>query len=130
MKKFLITILAVTYLSVSSGATINMHYCMGKLMNWDLSQEQVAKCGSCGIGKTGHKGCCNDKQTILQIEKDQKISESVFQVLKYSPAVVVGVYPALPVVRLSSTGTNNPLAHSPPLIGSVPVFILHCNFRI
>ena len=37
MKKLLITILALVYLTVSSGATVNLHYCMGKLMSWDLS---------------------------------------------------------------------------------------------
>jgi hypothetical protein len=130
MKKFLVTILAFTYLSVSTGATINMHYCMGKLMNWDLKQKQDAKCGSCGMEKMGHKGCCKDKQTVLKIEKDQKVSESGFQFLKYNQDAITNAYPALPVIHLSSIITGNPIAHAPPLVGSVPIFILHCNFRI
>ncbi len=130
MKKVLITILAFTYLAVSSGATINMHYCMGKLMNWDLKQKQDAKCGTCGMGKTGHKGCCKDKQTVLQIGKDQKISEPGFQVLKNSPDAITGVCPVLPIAYISLIVTGNPVAHAPPQPGAVPIYMLNCNFRI
>lgn len=129
MKKFLVTILAITYLTATSGATINMHYCMGKLMNWDMAQKQVAKCGNCGMEKSGHKGCCKDEQKKLQIEKDQKASESVYQFHKASADAVTIVYPDI-FVHFSSVATRNPVAHAPPLIKAVPLFLLNCNFRI
>lgn len=129
MKKFLVTILAITYLTASSGATINMHYCMGKLMNWDVAQKQVTKCGSCGMEKSGHKGCCKDEQKKLQIEKDQKASESVYQFHKAPVDAVTIVYPDT-FVHFLSVATDKPVAHAPPLVKAVPLFLLNCNFRI
>ncbi|MBK8522228.1 MAG: hypothetical protein IPL54_15650 [Chitinophagaceae bacterium] len=38
-EKFITAILAVLYLGTSSGATIHMHYCMGKLAEWGLGHQ-------------------------------------------------------------------------------------------
>lgn len=130
MKKFLVTILAFVYLTASSGATINMHYCMGKLMAWDLSQKQDDTCGTCGMGKTGHKGCCKDEQKIIQIEKDQKISESTFRVFNLSSEIISLTYYNLPSVYSSSIITANLVANPPPDLYTVPIFLRNCNFRI
>lgn len=129
MKKLLVTILAFAYLSASSGATINMHYCMGKLLNWDMAQKQVTKCGSCGMEKSEQKGCCKDEQKKLQIEKGQKAVESIYEFHKAGADAVTIVYQKLPV-HCSSVTTGKPLAHAPPLIKAVPLFLLNCNFRI
>ena len=51
MKKFITAILAVLYLGTSSGATIHMHYCMGKLADWGLGHQNSKTCGNCGMEK-------------------------------------------------------------------------------
>jgi hypothetical protein len=130
MKKVLVTILAFIYLSVSSGATINMHYCMGKLMNWDLVNKQENKCGTCGMEKSGHKGCCKDEQKIIQIGKDQKISESNVHFLNAPSHAEIANYPDLSAIHFSSILTNSPVAHAPPPLSAVSIYILNCNFRI
>lgn len=129
MKKFTAVILAFVYLTASSGATINMHYCMGKLKSWDFSHKQ-GKCGTCGMEKKGHKGCCKDEQKTFQLDKDQKKSKSSFQVLTNSSEAIAITYVDLPLVYLSSLVINNPTAHGPPLAGPVSIVILNCNFRI
>ncbi|TAJ60619.1 MAG: hypothetical protein EPO58_05000 [Chitinophagaceae bacterium] len=128
MKKLLVTILAVVYITVSSGATINMHYCMGKLMTVDLKQEQKGTCGSCGMEKVGHKGCCKDEQKKLQIEKDQKISESSFQFLSFVSDISVPCY--FSYSDHSSLSISYPVSHAPPGVETIPIFIRNCNFRI
>jgi hypothetical protein len=130
MKKLLVTILALVYLTVSSGATVNLHYCMGKLMSWDLSSGSKTKCGSCGMEKAGHKGCCNDEQKTLKVDKDQKASESAFQFLSISSIAIATTHTELPVIYTSTLVTDNPTAHAPPRLGGAPIFILNCNFRI
>lgn len=132
MKKFLVTILAFVYLTVSSGATINMHYCMGKLMNWDLTNKQntQSKCGICGMEQSGHKGCCKDEHKILQIDKDQKISESAFQSFNISSEAITATYAELPSVTIPPLLVENPFSHAPPRSGAIPIFMLNCNFRI
>ena len=130
MKKFLITITALVYLTVSSGATVNLHYCMGKLMSWDLSAKSKSKCGSCGMEKSGHKGCCNDEQKTFKVDKDQKVSESTFQFLSISSVAIAVTYTELPLVYFSTLVTDNPAAHAPPLQSAVPIFLRNRNFRI
>jgi hypothetical protein len=130
MKKFFVTILAFAYLSSSTGTTVNLHYCMGKLMSWDLSHTQTAKCGSCGMEKKGHKGCCKDEQKIIKVDKDQKTSESVFQFHNHFSEAISLQYAELPVIYHSSIVSANPLSHGPPRLSGVPVFVLNCNFRI
>lgn len=129
MKKTLVTILAVIYIAVSSGATVNIHYCMGKPMNWDLAQKQEPRCAKCGMKKSVHKGCCKDEQKKLQIGKDQKVSESVFQYSQSANDAGITIYP-VSSVSLSSVAKKHFFAHAPPLTKEIPLFLLNCNFRI
>jgi hypothetical protein len=130
MKKLLITITAFVYLTVSSGATVNLHYCMGKLMSWDLSSKSDGKCGSCGMQKAGHKGCCNDEQKTFKVDKDQKISESAFQLLSISSVAIAVTHIELPLIYSSTLVADNDTAHVPPLQSTVPIFLRNRNFRI
>jgi hypothetical protein len=130
MKKLVITITALVYLTVASGATVNLHYCMGKLMSWNLSLKNKGKCGSCGMEKTGHKGCCHDEHKQLKVDKDQKASESAFQFLSISCVAITATHTELPLIYSSNLVAENPSAHGPPGIGGVPIFILNRNFRI
>jgi hypothetical protein len=128
MKKFATVILALVYLTASTGATINIHYCMGKLMSWDLSHKQ-GKCGTCGMEKMDHKGCCKDEQKTLRLDKDQKTSESSFQFLTNFSEAITLTYADLPP-GYTSIVTDNPVAHGPPRAGAVPILTLNCVSRI
>ncbi len=131
MKKVVLTILAFTYLAVSSGATINLHYCMGRLISWDLSPTQQSTCDNCGMEKNVHKkGCCKDEKKVLQIEKDQKAAEQAYQFAAVSSEAIITTYAALPAVPVSSVVIGQPSDHAPPRPGNLPVFLLNCNFRI
>jgi hypothetical protein len=130
MKKFLIAITAFVYFIVSTGATVNLHYCMGKLMSWDLSAKSDGKCGTCGMKKQGHKGCCNDEQKILKVDKDQKGSEPAFQFHSISSVAIAATYPVLPLAYISSSIIDNTVANGPPPKSAVPIFLLNRNFRI
>jgi hypothetical protein len=129
MKQFFVTILALVYLTVSSGATVNMHYCMGKLVSWDLAHKQKSKCGNCGMAKQGHKGCCKDEQKIIKIDKEQKTSEPVFQFESAFTDAITPRFEILSIDQVCSIIEDNPTAHAPP--GQcASIFIFHCNFRI
>ena len=130
MKKFFVTILAVVYLTVSCGATVNLHYCMDKLKSWDLSHTSKSKCGSCGMQKGEDKGCCHDEHKQIKIEKDQKAAECSFQKSLTSTNADLTSFCILHVVYPNSTVLDNPSTHAPPLSGAVPIFVLNCNFRI
>jgi hypothetical protein len=55
MKRTLLTILAIFYLGVSSGATVHFHYCMGELVSWGLAKQAGKVCDFCGMSKTTAK---------------------------------------------------------------------------
>jgi hypothetical protein len=138
MKKIFATILAFIYLSTSMGATIHFHYCMGKLVSWGLLDQKSKSCTSCGMPKkvTGDhcikalKGCCNDEHKQIKTDKDQKIVQSEFDLLKLFPVACVVNHPVPQDFQLFSSTIEYPTSNGPPGIGTVPVFLLNCHFRI
>ena len=138
VKKFVTTILAFVYLSSSMGATIHLHYCMGKLFSWSLVENGSKNCGACGMPKDGTSGhcmsfkdsCCKDSEAHFQLDKDQKTTEAAYTFSGLS-------FAALPITAsifhesyVVSYITGYPTTNAPPEPDKVPVFIRNCTFRI
>ena len=125
MKKLFAFILAFIYLSSTVGATIHLHYCMDKLVNWSLTDKDGDKCNKCGMQKNG--GCCKDEHKFVKNNVDQKTAGSGIQLIQFS---------ATPVTFLnitefySSLIQKYPLSHAPPIISGVDILIRNCIFRI
>ena len=138
MKKVLAAILAFLYLSTSLGATLHLHYCMGKLVSWGLINHERKTCALCVTPEktvnphciAPKKGCCQDDQKQIKTGCDQKISPSEFHVLKFSPDVSISNHHELPDIAFSAFIPEHPASTGPPIARKVPVFILNCNFRI
>lgn len=140
MKKFLVTILAIIYLTTSVGATVHMHYCMDKLVAWGLGKEKskVKACPSCGMVKTTtdkhcdkkSKGCCKDEQKIVKLENDQKISETSFHLSIIPAEAIIPRFSDYSFEYAYSLTEEYPLTNAPPRTGSVSLFIRNCVFRI
>lgn len=130
MKKILVAILAIFYLGTSVGATVNLHYCMGELVNWDLSIQETHICGNCGMEKVKNKknGCCEDIQHHVQVEKDQK-AESRYQPEAPQSVAVITTFPSFVMPVISSVAQEFPVSHAPPR-SIVPIRIRYCVFRI
>ncbi|WP_276501653.1 HYC_CC_PP family protein [Terrimonas pollutisoli] len=132
MKKFLTVILAVLYLSTSMGATVHMHYCMGKLADWGLGHNKSKTCGECGMEKKNAEedGCCKDEQKFIKNDTDQKINESSFQLMEVMGSALLPTYTHLPSVQISTVTEENPLSNAPPRSSSIAVYILKRSFLI
>ncbi|MEI2749767.1 MAG: hypothetical protein V9E88_13540 [Ferruginibacter sp.] len=132
MKKLITAILAVLYLGTSSGASIHMHYCMGKLADWGLSHNKSKTCGNCGMEKADEKdnGCCKDEHKFVKNETDQKTAESV--ILNFTlPVVDLPVsFFSISEHIISSITEEYPLCHAPPRSCGLPVYLLNRTFRI
>lgn len=117
------------------GATLHLHYCMGKLISWGLADHETKNCSFCGMPKNNPvceiagKGCCKDEHKHIQTEKDQKASEFSFQSLKYFPVVFIA-YNNLQTNYQHSTVIEYPTANSPPFSKKVPLFVFNCIYRI
>lgn len=128
MKKFIVAILAFSYLVTSVGATIHLHYCMDKLVTWSLSGgTESDKCDNCGMKKDDN--CCKDEKKIVKNTIDQKTSESSILNLQVF-AVLIPSFFNYEIDSYSSISTGNTTAHSPPIKGSQEIFLRNCVFRI
>jgi hypothetical protein len=141
VKKILVTILALVYLTASIGATVHMHYCMDKLVSWGFAHQNSddKSCSYCGMKKTPAdkncskevKGCCKDEHKQLRLEKDQKVSEYGFDFNKLISQSTVPSLLEIYKVSVFSPTLTYPLTHAPPPgIKPVSLFVLNCVFRI
>jgi hypothetical protein len=130
MKRLLVTILAMLYLCTSTGATIHLHYCMGKLVSMKLWHSDTGKCGNCGMkkNKAFAKKCCKDEHKLIKLDKDhKKATENALQ-FTHMVASVPAAYFEFPKVYIPCTAEEQPVSHAPPK--SNRLHILHCTFRI
>ena len=70
MKRFLVTILSLFYLLLSTSAAINIHYCGGELESIKVNSNPVSCC--CGDMEMSNS-CCQDEKLILELDVDQQI---------------------------------------------------------
>ncbi len=120
------------YISTSVGATVHVHYCMGKLAGWEIGIVDSATCGKCGMQKSSQKnqGCCNDETKLIQNNADQQLSVSSFQITQFTTAAIPVLFFELPPVKIFSTTLNRHGNHSPPESAAVAVYIRNCVFLI
>jgi hypothetical protein len=131
MKKIILAILTILYMGASTGATVHLHYCMGRLAGWGLKHHQSKECGNCGMMKSAmDNGCCKDEQQFFKDNSDQKSAEPAFESIQFeaiaSPVLYINEYDnnflSVPVKRISFNT-------SPPS-GSLALYIRNCVFRI
>lgn len=132
MKKFITAILAVLYLGTSSGASIHMHYCMGKLADWTLSDSKSKSCPKCGMEKSNKadNGCCRDEHKFLKDDSAKKLAETNVQMLQFLSLAVPASFIELPAIDFPSVTEENPISHSPPRTHGVAIYIFKRSFLI
>jgi hypothetical protein len=133
MKKLFITIVSILYLAASTGATMHMHYCMGRLADTGFFEQEGGHCSLCGMEKSGNadNGCCTDQQETIKISIDQQFStasifhfEQPFSLLEITET---GYQPQLLLV----SGDKVPaVSNAPPRSPQVPPYLMNCLFRI
>jgi hypothetical protein len=138
MKKVLATILAFVYLSSSMGATIHLHYCMGKLASWGLIDHESKNCPQCGMLKKASRAqcmaskmdCCKDEHKQIKTVKDQKLFPSeLFKYNNLSHTLALNE-PDVQSIKTSSISIEYPNTNAPPLLDKLPLFVLYRNFRL
>lgn len=132
MKRFAAAILAVLYISTSAGATVHMHYCMGKLAEWGLGQKESKTCGNCGMktGEAKEKGCCKDEHKFFKNDTDQKAAEAGLQLLQLLATDLPIAFIENSSFNFTSISENYPVSNAPPRSNGVAVYILNSTFLI
>ncbi|WP_026898176.1 HYC_CC_PP family protein [Daejeonella oryzae] len=130
MKKLVVTILAVFYLGVSSGATVHFHYCMGELFEWGLSKNKAANCDNCSMKKAAAQDCCKDQHQQFKVEKSQKASQTLFQFNQPSLDIPILSYQIVSEQFTGISAQGHPYGNAPPRTNQIPVFIRNCTYLI
>lgn len=124
LKRFTAIVLALFYLSVSTGFTVNVHHCMGL-----LTSISVAGHSDCLCKVSGADLCC--KTTMIRVElKDKSQKTSIIVPVVFStilPSVSHSCF--LSGVKPGSIQFLF-IAEGPPGHFRLPDYILFHNFRI
>lgn len=95
MKKGIVILLSILYLAVSTGFTVNFHYCMGDLANVEWGTTHDDTCAKCGMKDT--KGCCETKYQVVKVQDEHQLAKQapsmVFPVEVFPPATPADVLP-------------------------------------
>ena len=125
----------MSYLCISIGITVHVHYCMGKLVEvsfWE--QNDNHHCVHCGMDKkSSKKGCCKDEHKIIKSATDQILAKDVVAQIHLSDYVLplpthVFYSNSIPVTYAYTMART----HAPPpiIIPGCPIYLRIGNFRV
>ena len=128
MKKFLVAIIAIMYMGVSSGIAMEIHYCMGKKTGIEFYGDQKDKCGKCGMSAK-KSGCCNDEHKFIKLNDSYKnvSNEMVFGVPELA---ILNSYHLPEKEFWYDAASQAVLNHSPPDYTGPAARILNGVFRL
>jgi len=132
MKKLIITILALVYITTSTGFNIHKHYCMGKIADWGLFGNNNNTCSKCGMEEIEGEdnGCCKDKVMLVKNSADQKNAESPLPFMHLGAIETALSFIEIPPVNFSVIKDESPVNHVPHRGTIQPVYIRNCVFLI
>jgi len=128
MKKFLFLIVTLAYFASATGATIYIHECMGKVVDWNFQKDEGDTCHNCGMEKNDPTDCCKDDTKVLKSENNSPASViKSLQLTDYALPVnffipVPFIYNTLTRVQAIEATVDKP--HPPKYC------ILYCTFLI
>lgn len=123
MKKLIIILFSFFYLGLTSGITLNLHYCGGKIKSISFfhSNDEDGCCGK----KMKSKGCCDEKTTIFKVKDNHQSSDNIklaFNQYKVFDAVI----PVLVSKIILETNSHSILNyHAPPVLYDNPLYLKH-----
>jgi hypothetical protein len=132
MKKIAVVILALLYIITTTGANLNMHYCMGELADWGFGSSKSKTCGFCGMEKGDEKdnGCCKDEQKFVKNDADQKFVDTSSERIKVTTAAQPPAFTEVPADFFSSNLEQNPVSNAPPRSKGQALYKLYNSFLI
>lgn len=130
MSRFLLSITMLCLVALSSGLTLNVHFCMNQVQDVSLFATDDHLCGTCGMQQEESGGCCHQERQLVKLIHDQWPPHFIHYNIAPASAFLLPVQTTLAVKedRLL-VPTDNQLLH-PPDILSIPLFLRHRVFRI
>ena len=127
MRKISIILMITLYSLSTLGIEVKQFYCFDKLKSTHFSFVEGAK-EKCG--KESMSGCCKTKFQSLKVKDTHVAVDGIATPVKdftnlhlFTPAF------KMPQLAIKSLDIAN-ATHAPPLHHGVPIYILHCVYRI
>lgn len=121
MKAFIIILFSVFYLLVSTGTSLNIHYCGGKLRNITFTSFSEKEC--CG-GKMKSKGCCRNEKIVIKVKDKQQLNETHKISLIKEIIIPNNEIYYLPYTSFYTSKNDIPENyHAPPIFYKTPLFL-------
>jgi hypothetical protein len=125
LKRLVIIVLAMLYLTTVSGFALNLHYCFNRL----ASVRVDAPANSCVKLQSSKMKCCKDQKIEIKV-KDAHQNNSPLHWSKFFPiALPVSAFVILAPIVQDQVITNT-TERGPPQAPGIPVFIKNRIFRI
>lgn len=120
MKKALIAILAILYITTTSGVVVNVHYCMGAVASVTYGHDVPETCGKCGMKEKD--GCCHSELKVVKLDDAHQQAVKAAQLAQLAELPVVYFETAIATYNSHRGFVNS--YHSPP-DNRVNVIYLH-----
>lgn len=128
MKKGLIAILAILYMTITSGVVVNIHYCMGRVASVEYGYDEHDKCGKCGMeGKK--QGCCHTDYKLVKVDDAHQLAKVNLAFMQW-PAETPVYNLSLLASPVTATRYLTPHYHAPPDQRSNEVYLRNSVFRV
>lgn len=128
MKKGLVAILAILYITLTSGVIVNVHYCMGSIASVEYGYDDHDACGKCGM-KEQREGCCHTEYNLVKLDDEHQVVPadlpSFEMPVSIIPDEIVWIDPApaqIPPTAFTYDDPPDPYSNS--------IWLHHCVFRI
>lgn len=111
VKKSMVIILALLYITMTSGVVVNIHYCMGAIAAISYGHDETESCGKCGMKATD--GCCHTEYKVVKLAD---VHQPYYQAKTMIDAVAEVPVPFFQISApvFSSNGDYGISYHSPP----------------
>ena len=126
MKMCMLILLMLVYGLSSTGMTLQVHYCCGKIKKVDWLSAPEKKCGN--EHKMGSLPCCETKQVTIKAGSDYFKNDFFYKDGKMFSLALLPNHQAKEKVTLRDI--IRPVLFPSPLISSPPLFLLNGVFRI
>ena len=125
LKRSVIIVLAMLYLTTVSGFALNLHYCFNRL----ASVKVDAPANSCVKLQSSKMRCCKDQKIEIKV-KDAHQNNSPLHWSKFFPiALPVSAF-VIFTPDVQDQLIANVTERGPPKTSGLPLFLKNCIFRI
>jgi len=130
MKKAVAIFLMGLYGFSNIGATVNVHYCMGRLIAVNLWAGNAKVCTNCGMPKEKWHGCCRDEQRQVTTHADGQLKAPSFTFETFSQPALLTPIIFYGHTKMQATTLAYTVINAPPWPPGKKRNILYCSFLI